>query len=85
MINNYCRYEENDDLYDWIFSVKDKLDKINDVVTEKVLRNRGKTEVTYGHNIECFGHNFTPEFALLFKEYCKLNNIDLRGFLLEVY
>jgi hypothetical protein len=60
------------------------LDKINDVVTDRVLRNRGRTEMTYGHNIERFGHSFTPEFILLFKEHCKLNNIDLKEFILEI-
>ena len=84
IINKYCKYNEDDDLCDWVFSVKDKLDKINDVITDRALYNRGRTEITYGHNIEGFGHSFTPEFILLFKEYCELNNIDLKGFLLEI-
>ena len=84
IINNYCKSEEDDDLYEWIFSVRDELDKINDVITDKVFRNKGRTEVTYGHDIECFGHSFTPEFILLFKEYCKLNNINLKKFLSEI-
>jgi hypothetical protein len=84
IINKYCKFGEDEELCDWIFSVRDELDKINDVITDRVLRNRGRTEVTYGHNIECFGHSFTPEFILLFKEYCKLNSIDLKKFLSEI-
>jgi hypothetical protein len=84
IINNYCKSEEDDNLYEWIFSVRDELDKINDVITDKVFRNKGRTEVTYGHDIECFGHSLTPEFILLFKEYCKLNNINLKKFLSEI-
>lgn len=84
IINRYCNPDENDRLCEWIFSVKDELDKINDVITDKVFRNKGRTEITYGHDIECFGHSFTPEFILLFKEYCKLNNINLKKFLSEI-
>lgn len=84
IIDRYCKYGNDDDLCDWVISVKDELDKINDVVTDRVLRNRGRTEMTYGHNIERFGHSLTPEFILLFKEHCKLNNIDLKEFILEI-
>jgi hypothetical protein len=84
LINRYCKYDDDDSLCDWVISVKEELDNINDVITDRVLRNRGRIEVTYGHNIECFGHSFTPEFILLFKEYCELNDIDLKKFISEM-
>ena len=76
IINNYCR-SDDDDLCGWVTEVQDKLDKLDDVKTERILRNNGKIELSFGNNIEFFGHDVTPESIMLFKEYCKINKLDI--------
>jgi hypothetical protein len=81
--NTYCRADD-DDLCDWVFEVREDLDNLSDVLTEKVLRNRTRMEITCGGNIEFFSHNVTPELIVLLKEYCKEHDLDPVEFILEV-
>lgn len=83
IINKYCKYSEDEDICAWVLRLSDKINKTSNVVTNKVLRNKNMREITYGHNIDRFGHTFTPEFILLFKEYCQLNNIDVGEIFIE--
>lgn len=71
----YCR-TDNDVLYGWVQGAKKDLDDLEDVLTERSMRNKRRVEISCGNNIEYFGHNITPEIILLFKEFCKLNNLD---------
>ena len=61
----------------WIDDVKEELDLSENVLTLRDLRNKSKREDSFGRDIESFGHNLTPELLLMFKEYCKDNNVDL--------
>lgn len=71
----YCK-TDNDALYGWVQDVRKDLDDLEDVLTERSMRNKRRIEISCGNNIEYFGHNITPEIILLFKEFCKLNNLD---------
>lgn len=71
----YCS-TDNDALYGWVQDVRKDLDDLEDVLTERSMRNKRRIEISCGNNIEYFGHNITPEIILLFKEFCKLNNLD---------
>ncbi len=73
--NIYCRFDD-DMLCNWVLEVSDAIDEIDDVLTERVMRNRNKIELTCGHNIELFSHDLNPEVLYLFKEYCELNAFD---------
>ncbi len=75
LINEYCGFED-DSMCGWITEVQDKLDAIEDVKTERSMRNTRKTEISYGQNIEYFSHAMTPETIMLFKEFCEENNIS---------
>jgi hypothetical protein len=77
----YCGYNDDNDTFEWMDDVRDALDDIDDVLTEKVMRNKRRVEISCGYNIEYFGHGLTPEIMLLFKEFCKLNNLDPLEFL----
>lgn len=77
IINNYCRVGD-DKLCDWMNEIQEDLDATMDILTERSLRNKTRTEMTCGHNIEHFGHAITPELLLLFKEFCQKNDIDAK-------
>ncbi len=72
--NIYCRFED-EMIYNWVTEVRDELDEIDDVLTERVIRNKNKIEITCGSNIELFSHDLNPEVLYLFKEYCELNGL----------
>jgi hypothetical protein len=72
--NTYCRFDDAV-LRDWVFKVSDALDETEDVLTERVMRNKNRIELTCGHNIELFSHDLNPEVLYLFKEYCELNGL----------
>ncbi len=73
--NIYCRLND-DTVYDWVESVKDELNELDDVRTSKSMRNTRKMELTCGNNIEYFGHTLTPEVLLLFKEFCEIHGLN---------
>ena len=75
LINRYCRFE-NEEVCSWINEVQEELDYSPNIITEKVLSNKNKIELTCGPNIEFFSHNITPELIVLFKEYCNINNLN---------
>lgn len=71
----YCRI--NDEINcAWVQNVKQDLDNLTDVMTDRSLRNTRRIEITCGNIIEYFGHNITPEVITLFKEFCRLNDLD---------
>lgn len=76
IINRYCRIND-DELCDWLYDNSDNIDSYTDIRTDRNLSNINKTEIVYGHNIELFSHDLTPEVILIYKEYCIENNIDL--------
>lgn len=87
-INNRYRRVMNSDIKKWLRDYMYELDATVDVMTEKALQNKCKTEITCGNNIEYFSHNITPELLILFKEHCEINGIDpedtfLNDFVLE--
>lgn len=88
MLNTYCGFDEDDreadDIFEWINKAKDDIDSFEDVLTDKVIRNKCKVEVTCGGTIEYFSHNINPELIFLAKEYCELNDIDMSDFLVEI-
>lgn len=71
----YCKVDDNI-ACEWVQSVREDLDNLTDVRTDKSLRNTRRIELTCGNNIEYFGHNITPEVIVLFKEFCRLNGLD---------
>lgn len=73
--NKYCRIDD-DITCDWVNSVAEELDELEDVMTIKSLRNTLRTEITWGENIEFFSHEVTPELLVLFKEYCEKAGLD---------
>jgi len=79
IINSYCRIDD-DNMCDWINEVQEELDNCFDIRTEKSMNNTRKMEMSYGHNIEFFSHNITPEFLYLIREHCKLNDLDIDEF-----
>lgn len=79
IINKYC-YADDDLLCCWINEIQDDLNASMDILTERSLRNKTRIELNCGYNIECFGHSITPELLLLFKEFCKKNNLDAEEF-----
>jgi len=59
------------EVMEWFDLNKESLDSIDDVMTFKKLVNLSQLEVGFGLEIEdLFGHEMTPEFLLLLKEYC---------------
>ena len=74
--NRYCRADD-DITCGWVQSVRFELDNLDDVLTRKSMFSKGRTEMTCGNNIEYFSHNLTPEVLVLFKEFCKINNLDM--------
>lgn len=74
MSNTYSRFN-NDMLCEWVLEASDAIDEIDDVLTDRVMRNKNRIELTCGHNIELFSHDLNPEVLCLFKEYCELNGL----------
>jgi len=79
IINSYCRTSD-DEVCGWAYSVQENLDNLDDVKTERTLYNDSKRELAFGDNIECFGHELTPELLLMLSEYCINNKLDISGF-----
>jgi len=79
IINRYC-YVNDDLMCCWINEVQDDLDASTDILTERILRTRARIEILCGNNIEIFGHSITPELLLLFKEFCKENDLNVEEF-----
>jgi len=77
MTNRYCRFDSNPELLVWVDENAEEINSSMDVMTEKSLRNKGKIEITCGHNIEFFSHGITPEVIVLFKEHCELTGQTL--------
>jgi len=71
----YCGIN-NIENYDWMQDVREDLDDLTDVRTDKSLRNTRRVEITCGNTIEYFGHSITPEVITLFKEFCRLNGLN---------
>ena len=63
----YCKID-NDAVCKWSNDVREELELVGDVKTEKSMYNTGKMEICCGHDIECFSHNVTPEFIIILKE-----------------
>lgn len=75
IISRYCRV--GDDLTcDWVNSIMEELDDLDDILTEKTLRSTIRTEISCGNDIELFSHSMTPELLVLFKELCNKIGID---------
>ena len=68
--NRYCRVGD-DYTCDWVNNVREDLDDTEGLVTDKSLRNKRRTEVCYGNNIEYFSHELTPETIVMFMQYCE--------------
>ena len=71
----YCRMDD-DETCDWVHEVKDDLNSLNDVLTDRSMRNTRRIELTCGNYIEFFGHEMTPEVIILFKEFCMLRGLN---------
>ncbi len=67
----------NEDINNWVARVKEQLDDLDDVHTEKVMRNHRKMELTSGHNVEFYSHRMTPEKLVMLKEHCEANNLTV--------
>ncbi len=53
---------------EWIVDHKELLDNTEAVMTEKKLTFLKQLEISFGNEIDRFGHNATPEFFLMLKE-----------------
>lgn len=80
IINKYCRADD-DDLCSWVNEVREELDFLDDVITDRYLKTTTKMEIAYGDDIEYFSHELTPEVILLLKEECAEKGIDLEDYL----
>lgn len=74
--NQYCRADD-DVTCGWVQSVRAELDSLEDVLTRKSMKSKRRVEISCGNNIEYFSHNLTPEVLVLFKEFCKINKLDM--------
>jgi len=81
--NKYCRADD-DVTCDWIQNVRTELDDLDDVLTDRIIRNKSRIELCCGNHIEYFSHNVTPEMLVLFKEFCEINNLDPEKFFDEL-
>lgn len=81
--SRYYRVMDNE-AYDWLSEVESDIDSCMDFMTERAAKNKCKIEITCGNNIEYFSHDETPEFVLLLKEHCLINNIEIDDFIKEV-
>ena len=77
LINTYCRTVDDDDImYKWLCDLSYEIDELRDVLTQRVMFNKLRIEISYGHNIEeIFSHSITPELLLMFKQELE-NNTD---------
>ena len=73
--NIYCKFDD-ENVCIWMEDVRDELNELNDVRTNKSMRNTRKMELSCGDNIEYFGHTLTPEVLLMFKEFCEINSLN---------
>ena len=83
LTNMYCRFDD-DELCEWMEENSDALDRLDDVLTLKTLRNARRIEITLGVNIEYFSHEITPELIYLFKEACEEAGKDPNEFFDEL-
>jgi len=68
LINTYCRVSD-DAMCEWMYKVTEELDNSRDILTQRAMFNKLRTEISYGHNIEeIFSHAITPEILLMAKE-----------------
>lgn len=75
MTNEYVRFDD-DLVSEWINDSQCDINNMENVKTERSMRNSRKIEIDYGNNIEYFSHDMTPETIMLFKEFCKERNIN---------
>ena len=69
IINTYCNAAD-DEMCAWANKVSDALDEYRDILTQKILNNKVRIELSYGDNIEeIFSHSMTPELLLMEKQY----------------
>ena len=69
IINMYCNVAD-DEMCAWANSVSEDLDEYRDILTQKILNNKIRIELSYGDNIEeIFSHSMTPELLLMEKQY----------------
>jgi len=66
MEREYSEY--SNEVGEWICDAECQLNDLDDVMTSKRLLYLNQIEVSYGHDIESFCHNATPEFLLILKE-----------------
>jgi len=76
LTNMYCNFEEPGEVCEWMAENEENLDRLDDVMTLKSLRNANRIEITVGPNIEFFSHEITPELLVLFIEQCEILDID---------
>lgn len=76
LFDKYSIYDVGNEIYDWIGDVYEDINNSDDILTQRIIKNKNKVEISCGDNIELFSHNITPELILLFKEYCEENDID---------
>jgi len=69
---------ENEEFNYWIIDNKESIDIVEDVRTERAMRNSRRIELAYGQNIEYFSHNLTPETLLILKEDLERQGISLK-------
>jgi len=68
ILSTYCRIDD-DSFCEWMYEVEEELDECRDILTQRVIRNKLKIEISYGNNIEeIFSHKITPELLLMFKQ-----------------
>jgi hypothetical protein len=71
----YCD-ESHPEVCEWMEDNKNELDRIDDVMTLKAVRNSNRIELVIGSNIEYFSHEVTPELLVLFLEQCDILDLD---------
>ena len=85
LTNMYCDFEDGDnEVCRWMANNEESLDRIDDVMTLKSLRNANRIEVTAGYTIEFFSHEITPEMLVLFLERCEILGVDPSEFFDEM-
>lgn len=76
IINMYCRVGD-DDMCDWIMSVRERLDSFEEIKTYRAVLTAEQYEGSCGSDIEILSHSMTPELLVLFKEYCEKNGLNM--------
>ena len=69
---------ENEEFNYWIVDNKESIDIVEDVRTERAMRNSRRIELAYGQNIEYFSHDLTPETLLILKEDLESQGVSLK-------